>query len=456
VAVISQNNTEYQQPLDIGNRACVHLGAKLMSAADFYTSPVTQQGQSMAFVYDKVRRAELTSNVWRFSIRQATMRAISDGVLKMVPNAWVSTQNYERGAIASVNNIPYVSIQPGNVGIQPGTVGSTAWDMFFGCPAVYPFDNATGYWLGESVYKSNYSGKTMAFTTTQDTAQGIVNQASGPVSSSSSPNSNDPSIPTPWLITTIYEQGDVVQDPVSGFYYRSFINVNLGNYPNTYVMFNASTTYRQNDIVTGQDGQLYQSYVFNNKGNDPTLDATHAFWSPTSQVNPWIPAFSGSSCAQGWIRQNTGLTNAVPVYPIGSGPTTQTWNRNVFLLPFGFLRRAPQDPKAGVFSYLGAPSGLMADDFNLENEFLTSRTPWPISLRFAADITLVPKMDALFQEALAARLAFDCAEFVTQSAEKKKMIGDIYASYIGRARTVNGIETGPTEPPLDDYLTCRL
>jgi len=44
---------------------------------------------------------------------------------------------------------------------------------------------------------------------------------------------------------------------------------------------------------------------------------------------------------------------------------------------------------------------------------------------------------------------------LTQSAEKIKTCEGIYRVVMTEARVVNGIEEGPTEPPEDDYLTCR-
>jgi hypothetical protein len=45
---------------------------------------------------------------------------------------------------------------------------------------------------------------------------------------------------------------------------------------------------------------------------------------------------------------------------------------------------------------------------------------------------------------------------LTQSTTKVEQIEKLYSAFMGEARTVNGIETGATEAPEDDLVTCRL
>lgn len=144
------------------------------------------------------------------------------------------------------------------------------------------------------------------------------------------------------------------------------------------------------------------------------------------------------------------------LYPIGSGPKSQNGTRNVYRLPNGFLRQAPADPKEGSTSWLGAPSGLSYDDFNLEGNYFTTTEVDPIILRFVADVTTVPSMDPMFCEGLAARIGLEVCEALTQSTGKLQSIGAAYNRFMSEARIVNGIETGSTEPPIDDYIACRV
>jgi hypothetical protein len=144
------------------------------------------------------------------------------------------------------------------------------------------------------------------------------------------------------------------------------------------------------------------------------------------------------------------------IYPIGSGPASQTFTRNVYQLPFGFLRVAPEDPKAGSVSILGAPSNIMYRDYDLEGQFIVTRETNPILWRFVADLTEISLFDPMFCEGLAARIAMEACEPVTQATEKLKNCREAYALFMGEARKLNGIEIGTIQPPIDDYLSCRL
>ncbi len=65
-------------------------------------------------------------------------------------------------------------------------------------------------------------------------------------------------------------------------------------------------------------------------------------------------------------------------------------------------------------------------------------------------------MDDMFCEGLAARMALETCEQITQSNEKKKDAAAVYKYFMTEARLVNAIEAGSVETPEDDYLTCRL
>lgn len=91
-----------------------------------------------------------------------------------------------------------------------------------------------------------------------------------------------------WNQEVIYSLNDIVQGD-DGNLYRSLQNGNLDNDPtlpsptfwsqiefNT--IFNLNETYSTDDIVIGSDGQLYSSQVDDNIGNDPTTDGVN--WAP--------------------------------------------------------------------------------------------------------------------------------------------------------------------------------
>jgi hypothetical protein len=157
-----------------------------------------------------------------------------------------------------------------------------------------------------------------------------------------------------------------------------------------------------------------------------------------------------------WAPLYASLTSFNFVYPLGTGPLSQEMTKNVFRLPAGYLRQAPQDPKAGRYSFLGAPAYNTDNDWVFEGKFLLSQCPTPIILRFVADVMRVNDMDDMFCEGLAARIGLETCETITNSTAKQQTCNNAYAKFMGEARTANAIEIGPIEPPEDDYIACRL
>jgi hypothetical protein len=62
----------FQSPVDIANRGMQHIGAVRIGALGF--GELSVQASECGFVYDKVRRAELRRNVWRFATRLCVLR----------------------------------------------------------------------------------------------------------------------------------------------------------------------------------------------------------------------------------------------------------------------------------------------------------------------------------------------------------------------------------------------
>jgi hypothetical protein len=141
--------------------------------------------------------------------------------------------------------------------------------------------------------------------------------------------------------------------------------------------------------------------------------------------------------------------------PIPSGSNTASSGRNVFRLPKGFHREAPQAPKQGSYLPLGAPAGLPYSDWVYENNYFTTQLAGPIAFRFVADVEDPNDMDPMFVDGFSARLALEICESISQSGSLTTELGGIYNKFMTEARAVNGIETGPTEPPEDAYISCR-
>lgn len=296
-----------------------------------------------------------------------------------------------------------------------------------------------------------------------------------------------------WAIGTTYSINDVVLGS-DGQNYSSLVAANIGNDPTTalakwtlyfgnllaqeYVTtWSSAATYALGDHAVGSDLQVYISLAAGNINHNPVGDG-NVHWSVTvdnvqADSNTYSAGeivFTGNKIYMSkisgnqdvlptinWLSFTTEPTVALLnfIYPIGSGPISQSLTANAYRLPNGFLRMAPQSPKAGATSFLGAPSGAAYNDWNFEGNYFTTRDSGVIYFRFAADISDPAQFDAMFIEGFAARLAFAVVEPITQSTAKQEGIAQTYQKVMTDARTVNGIEEGSTFPPEDDYLVCQ-
>jgi hypothetical protein len=254
---------------------------------------------------------------------------------------------------------------------------------------------------------------------------------------------------------------------IGGTFAMSAVDLNFGNNPgNTQFpgfanpAWSVATTYNEDDLVTGSDGNIYISTVGSNIGNNPVTDSgAHwlLLWTIITQPggnSQWTPI--GGSVFTGGVALTT-----LPIgYPLNSAPVfgmngQGAGNRNMYRLPAGYLSPVMQDPKAGSLSFLGAPSGLQYRDWLFEGNYVVTQDSATIVLRFIADFTYVGGMDDMFCEGLAARIAVAICEPLTQSTAKIQSIRASYKEYMGEARLKNAIEIGAEEPPQDDYISAR-
>lgn len=95
-----------------------------------------------------------------------------------------------------------------------------------------------------------------------------------------------------------------------------------------------------------------------------------------------------------------------------------------------------------IENHVGDPAILTNDGNTLE-------------VRYVARITDPTKFDALFVEALAAKLAWHLCETFTQSNTKKAAALDEYKMALAEARKINAIELGVLKQPVDEWLMAR-
>jgi len=353
----------------------------------------TKNAEAMKFVFHKLRTYEMRRNLWRFSIRRCILRAFDMNTMSYTPPVYASGTTYSQGEIVSYTDSVF-SISSWYLSNIAANVGNTPTN--FGQP-----------W-------TNYFGP--KYAALYDSTQG-------------------------------YRSGELVYEQASAGVLKAYLSVMSSDLDNPSTTtpddWDATITYRVGAIVTGSDSNKYISNIAENLNFDPTTDAVA--WTAT--------ALSGS---YQWLPLAGTLAAAAILYPLDSGPLEQQSTLNAYPLPYGYLRDATQDPKAGAISLWGVPTNRMMDDWLIENDFILTQETEAIAFRFAADITDVSRMDAMFCEGLACRMAATVCEELTQSVTKIGTNMKEYTTFMGEARTVNAIELGLEEPPLDDYISTRM
>jgi len=471
--------------LDIANRVCQRCGVQQI----LDINEDSKNNTEITFAYDKLRRAELRRNIWAFTIRKTVLRAVTTTTLLLAPQPWSAASTYMPGALVTdANGTIWMSVISDNITNAPGA--TSAWEEYFGpmtADIFNPIQNvAVAPWSSVYTYTINTQ---VSYNGTIYSSIGSSNLNNVPFAGSSywqalgnagatayyagelcyapagnpggfvvymsltNGNTDVPSNITPWNATSTYTGDNIVS--YSGFQWRSLIPYNLNNTPAV-----APTTYDPNAIyttgnqVTAPDGYLYISVGSSNQNNNPVTSP--GYWTNTTVPAAWArtPVLYPSST--NWLPLFADLSPMPILYPLGSGPVTDTSTNNIFRLPAGYLRRANQAPKQGSVSWLGAPSGASYNDWNTEGKFIVSTDVGPIIFRFGADVTDVTSMDDMFCEGLAARIAEEVCEILTQSTSKVAQISQAYTKVMGEARTVNAIEVGSEESPEDDWVSCRI
>lgn len=95
-------------------------------------------------------------------------------------------------------------------------------------------------------------------------------------------------------------------------------------------------------------------------------------------------------------------------------------------------------------------------DWNIEGRKILTNDGSTLQLRYIADVTNEALFDSVFYDVLAAALAVDLVERITQSNTKKQLLMAEYKDLVNMGRRVNAIETGPEDPPDDGWWTVRL
>lgn len=429
--------TEFLDSLDIANRAMQHCGVPQIASV----TEDSRRNKEASLAYGKVRTAELRRNTWRFAVRKACLRPVDTNTMLLVPTTYDATKTYLPGSIvADANGQAWHSMSENNINNTPGG-NNEIWDSYFGPLTVQPYDTTgtTTYFAGELVY---VPGVYSPISGSYQIYMSLINA-----------NADVPNTAAVWSAATTYVGGWVVS--FGGFQWVSLIEQNLNNSPAVAPLaWDSGATYSSGQTVTGTDGYVYASAINGNIGNQPAGDSG-AHWTISAVQSAWAKTTAPVS-SPNWVGVQATMKTLRFSYPITAGPLSQSASLNAYRLPSGYLKEAPQDPKAGSVSFLGASTSRMYDDWNFEGHFIVTRQSTPMIFRFVADVTKVSSMEPLFCEGLGCRLAAAVCAILTQSDGKLQTIASEYKLFMGEARTANFIETGPVEPPTDDWITARI
>ena len=136
--------------------------------------------------------------------------------------------------------------------------------------------------------------------------------------------------------------------------------------------------------------------------------------------------------------------------------TAPAWGyARAFQLPADFLRLV----QAG--EVMAAPSAAdyrNGDDsaYAIEGLTLLADFAAPLRIRYVADVSDPGMFDALFVEALAAKLAYEACESITQANEKKNVASEDYKTALRAAAMATALEKPPQGIADDSWMTGRL
>lgn len=118
---------------------------------------------------------------------------------------------------------------------------------------------------------------------------------------------------------------------------------------------------------------------------------------------------------------------------------------NSFPLPSNCLRLLSPDPEVNYNDL----------DYNIEGRSIITNESSPLNVRYIYDVTDPNIFDTLFRESLAAKLAEQLCEEITQSNTKVATAAAFYKDAIADAKRTNAIEKTAEMPPEDTWVTIR-
>jgi hypothetical protein len=119
-------------------------------------------------------------------------------------------------------------------------------------------------------------------------------------------------------------------------------------------------------------------------------------------------------------------------------------------LPNDFLYRAPDEVSFGL------PDKHDYEIENFQDQLcIVSDEPAPLPIRYVSNSITEAAFSATFAEALAAALAMNCCEDITDSSTKRQNLERVYQASISRAKRRNDIQKAPRKSPQCSFLSVR-
>lgn len=126
--------------------------------------------------------------------------------------------------------------------------------------------------------------------------------------------------------------------------------------------------------------------------------------------------------------------------------TAPVHGRNfAYQLPSDFLRLLPPDDES--------TPGI--DDRNIEGQTIVTDSDAPLDIIYLELVTETSRYNASFVKALAADLAFEICQDITNSGTRKESIREDRKEAIREARRTGAIERRPQTPRTDSWIRAR-
>lgn len=431
----------YKTEVDVINRALQHLRRSLIRVR----TDRTAEAQHTSLAYDRLREAELETNLWRFATRRVVMRPVSKSTEVWTPPAYSASTTYSVGHVITYSGEWWQSKVAANVGNTPQL--GDYWRRYYGPDSCDPFLSLSAAPAAPTLTSSasgSLAAQTVYVTVTYLGAGGET------VASSES------------SLALAASHVAVVTSPAAASYATSY-NVYASDSTGSETLQNASP------ITIGTNWTMPTTGLVLGRGA-PTAAVTSSSASATSFFPGELVNFNGSVYLSlisantdvpptpAWLSVSGTLSLLQILYPVGTGPVTDQSTSNVYRLPVGYLKQAPTSPKSGANPWLGAPKGTVREDWVFEGGYVVSAFAEPLLMRYVANTVDVPDFSAVFCEMLASRIAEETGPVLAEADLWREILANVRAHYRDeRTKAVrkNDIEIGPVDPDIDDFLLCR-